>query len=207
VGLGENHAGTADSVPMSVRSARRAVAAGTVLLAVAFASVATASSSGAVRVSHGALGSRTHPVPIGRAFSIAGGWRLKVVSVIPNATQAILAVRDTGGGANVAPPHGAQDFLVLVEATYTAGGSGNPASLDDSLEAEGAHNALYTDGNNGCGALPSPPAFGDSYSDVFSGQTVRGHVCWQIASNDAASLKLDAVPEPGAQGGIWFALR
>jgi hypothetical protein len=144
------------------------------------------------------LGTSNDPVPLGKPFAIGGGWRLKVVSAIPNDTRALLP-RD----ATLAPPAGAQDFLVLVEATYTAGGSGNPYSLLTDLEAEGAHSTLYTNGNNGCGSLPSP-ALGSSDS-VFSGQTVSGNICWQIASNDAASLKLDAVPEPGAQG-IWFAL-
>ena len=264
---------------MSVRSTRRAVAAGAVLLAGAFVSAATATSymplsvairgSGAVRLSnggsitcaqascpagpaiavpshvtlvatpahgwklvgwHGAChggkprcvlaltrpthvsvtfattavpGTRTHPVPIGQAFNVAGGWRLKVVSVTSDATQAVLAVRDQSGGPNIAPPPGAQDFLVLVEATYTAGGSGNPYSLLTSLDAKGSHDALYTNGNNGCGALPSP-RLGYSDSNVFSGQTVSGNVCWQIASNDAASLKLSI--GSGFTQSTWFAL-
>ena len=36
--------------------------------------------------------------------------------------------------------------------------------------------------------------------DAFSGQTVTGNVCFQIASNDADSLALDVAD-------VWFALR
>jgi hypothetical protein len=158
---------------------------------------------GATFATTAVLGTKTHPVPIGQAFNIADGWRLKVVSVTPDATQAVLAVTDQAGDANIAPPPGAQDFLVLVEATYTAGGSGNPYSLLTNLDAEGAHNAVYTNGENGCGSLPSP-ALGYSDSNVFSGQTVSGNICWQIASNDAASLALFV--GSGFTHSTWFAL-
>jgi hypothetical protein len=45
---------------------------------------------------------------------------------------------------------------------------------------------------------------------VFSGQSATCNICWQIASNDAASLKLDAHTSVSIGSGFtrstWFAL-
>lgn len=66
--------------------------------------------------------------------------------------------------------------------------------------------------DDACGALPRP-VLNERFQPVFSGRSVTGNVCWQIASNDAASLKLDAqtldltnLAKPD-QDNTWFALR
>jgi hypothetical protein len=158
------------------------------------------------------LGTRSDPVPLRKPFAIGGGWRLKVVSAIPDDTQALLALTDPDTNAhNAPPPAGAQDFLASVTATYTGGGSSDLAELN--LEAMGAHNAPNNIGilDDACGALP-PPVLNGHFQPVFSGQSVTGKICWQIASNDAASLKLDAqtlnlanLSKP-KQNNTWFAL-
>lgn len=152
------------------------------------------------------LGSSSDPVPLGKPFAIgSSGWQLTVVSAIPDDTQALLTMTNGYGNINSPPPAGAQDFVASVTATYTGGGSGLLAGLLATVEAMGAHSYTYDTQSNSYGTLP-PPVLDDPYGQsVFSGQSVTGNICWQVASNDAASLKLGVVPEPGAQG-TWFAL-
>jgi hypothetical protein len=59
--------------------------------------------------------------------------------------------------------------------------------------------------------LPKPDLQAND-SDVFSGRTVRGNVCFEIASNDAGSLRLYVDPPSTLSGRpldkrAWFALR
>ncbi len=148
------------------------------------------------------LGTRSDPVPLGKPFAIGAGWQLTVVSAIPDDTQTPLA------GNNTAPPAGAQDFLASVKATYTGGGS---ASVGDvNLDAIGVDNYTYDAAAYSCGIILPSPALERS-QPLFSGQSVTGNVCWQVASNDAASLKLDAhtsrVVGSGFTQSTWFALR
>jgi hypothetical protein len=156
--------------------------------------------------------SRTNPVPLGKRGGAGEHWTLKVVSVTPNATRRVLAA--TGKWAT-RPPAAAQDFMVFISATYRGGGKANLFDLADRLNVVGVHNAPYSlTVGNACGPgrakLPSPDLQTrfDHYEAVFSGQTVRGNICFQIAKNDARSLILYvAVPFNGAKRPAWFALR
>jgi hypothetical protein len=104
-------------------------------------------------------------------------------------------------------PATAQDFLVSLTLTYTGGGKGNLYSLVDMLHAVGSHNAPYDMGDDPCGVfLPAPDLGNQGAGDVFSGRTVTGNVCFQIASNDADSLLLD-VGDPLVGNNHWFAPR
>lgn len=88
--------------------------------------------------------------------------------------------------------------------TYVGGGSSNLGDFlfDRELVAEGAHNAPYRH----IGCVPPPPDL-DLVGDVFSGQTVTGDLCYEIASNDADSLMLQTYQSGGGGRTIWFALR
>lgn len=134
-----------------------------------------------------------NPVPLGQTAPIADGFRLKVVSVTPDAQLSVPA------------PVGAQNFVVLLTVTYVGGGKGDLLPLINNLDAAGTHDATYTTYENGCHAALPPPTLGDSGFDIFSGQSVSGNICWQVASNDAASLELFI--GSGFTHTTWFALR
>jgi hypothetical protein len=130
------------------------------------------------------------PVPVGHTATIArGAWRLKVVSVTPDAKL------------DVPPSEGAQDVVARVKLTYIGGGKGTMVGLLNNLLLAGAHKSTYA---QACpGATVPPPEL--TYVDVFSGVSVTGNVCWQIARNDAASVELFV--GPNMSDATWFALR
>jgi hypothetical protein len=144
-------------------------------------------------------GDFSNPIQLGRAAMLVGGWRLKVNSATLNADTEVEAVTDswTGLPANPPPQPGDQYTLVNVSMTNVNSPSGNLAGyLTNGVEA----NDEYTQG------CTPPPLDLSSVSQVQSGQTVTGNLCFEILSGAAAKLMLDA---PGRiQGGvIWFALR
>jgi hypothetical protein len=147
-------------------------------------------------------GDRLNPIPLGTAAQLMGGWQLTVNSAVIDADSQVEAVTEFGQPANDPPSPGAQYTLVNISATYTAGGSGNFFYIADSLAVEGAHEASYLPT---C-TPPSPDlAYGDEY--VFSGQSITGNLCYEIASNDASTLLLvgDALVG-GSERGVWFAI-
>jgi len=161
---------------------------------------------GFVTASFVPLGDRLNPYPLGTAATLTGGWQLKVNSALINADAEVEAVIDPDSGlpANPPPPAGAQYTLVNVSMTYLGGGS---SYLDDFLafgvEAEGAGSAGYD--VYGC---EPPPVDLSSVGEVFSGKTVTGNLCFEIASNDAPSLLLTREGIAGdAELRVWFALR
>jgi hypothetical protein len=160
-----------------------------------------------VAVTFLAPGARANPIALGAVGDAGEGWRLKVVSATPDATQQVLATTNGyGEHLNPTPPAGAQDFLVLLSLTYAGGGSGDLSPFFFRLAAMGAHNARYSRTENGCGNFLPPPVVEEQGSGVFSGQTVTGNVCFQVASNDAGSLLL-YVSLSLDGGKRWFALR
>jgi hypothetical protein len=163
----------------------------------------------------GALGSRSHPIPLGKAASIGGGWRLKVLRSTPNASRQVKAAENANYEQITGPPAGAADFMVKLALTYIGGGRGNLATVRDfAPRAMGAHHASYNLTDNSCSNyLPKPDL--TRASAVFSGQTVKGNVCFQIAKNDAKTLKLylgysqlaKDFLGPSKLKPVWFALR
>lgn len=157
-------------------------------------------------------GARSNPVPVGEAEDVPGGWRLRVRRVNPDGTASVL-------GANPglsAPARGGQYFVAWVEATYLGGGKSRfggrrLASLTGQMTAVGRKGVYPLKvARNACGpfrvALPAPDAQ-RMRDDVFSGTTVSGRVCFEIASNDEPSLKLRISPRAGEGGqDAWFAL-
>jgi hypothetical protein len=142
-------------------------------------------------------GSRENPYPFGSAVLLSDGWRVRVESITPDATAAVLAENMF----NDPPPAGDQFFIARVSATYTGAGS---ESFGGSfrLRAVGASAVSYSTFEDSCGVIPDEI----SSADVFTGGTVSGNVCWQIRSSDAASLLMydDAI---GSDTKIFFSLR
>jgi preprotein translocase subunit SecG len=166
---------------------------------------------------------RSHPVPLRRAAAIGGGWTLKVLKVTPNANRQVVAVpmsQISEGGighANHAPPPGAQDFMILVSLKYTGGGKGDAGNVVHyGLHAMGAHNATYDLVTDSCGNAWPKPNLQDA-GVLFSGRSMRGNICFQIAKNDVRSLRMYTgkaadegilfVSPPEGMKRVWFALR
>ena len=148
-------------------------------------------------------GDRLNPYPLGTTVTLVGGWRLKVNSVILDADAQVEAVMDFGQPANPPPQPGAQYTLVNASLTYVGGGSSSDSSIvAGSIRAEGQGDAPYT-------TYCIPPGYELGYgTQVFSGQTLTGNLCFEIASNDAASLLLTGNGMAGAaELPVWFALR
>jgi hypothetical protein len=145
-----------------------------------------------------APGDFSNPIKLGRAAMLVGGWRLKVNSATLNADSEVEAVIDPWSGlpANPTPQPGDQYTLVNVSMTNLSSPKGDLAGY--------VKNKVLADDdyNQGC----TPPAVDlSSVSQVQTGQTETGNLCFEIPSGAAAKLMLDA---PGRiQGGlIWFAL-
>lgn len=157
---------------------------------------------GFVTASFVAPGDRLNPYPLGTAATLQGGWQLKVNSALINADSEVEAVIDPDSGlpANPAPPAGGQYTLVNVSMTYQGGGSYSLPGYLLGVQAEGAGNAGY----NVDGCQPPPLDLDSDFTPVFSGQTVTGNLCFEIASNDAASLLLQGRGTAGLPA--WFAL-
>ncbi len=128
-----------------------------------------------------AAGTRDNPLPIGTAVDLGDGWQLTVLSVQPNATQAVLARNQF----NKQPPADHQFFIAQVQATFTGSGS---AKFDGSyrLRTVGASAVSYSTFSDSCGVIPNelPDA------ETFTGGTITGNLCWDIRSSDAGSLVL-----------------
>lgn len=140
-------------------------------------------------------------MPLGDVARSSDGWEVSVLSVAPNASDAVLAENRF----NDPPREGRQFHLVTVRAKYVGTGS---TRFDGSfrLRALGAGGVVYTTFENGCGVLPD--ALPDP--EVFTGGEITGNECWEIESLDVGSLVM-LLDGPafsfGTQERIWFALR
>jgi hypothetical protein len=145
-------------------------------------------------------GNRSNPYPLGSAVRMDGGWQLTVNSAIIDADPQVEAV--TG---NPPPPAGMQYALVNVSLTYVATGFSNVSSyVDYWLGAEGAGNARYP-----LACTPPPLDLSAVLEPSYTGQTVTGNLCFEIASSDASTLLLfGTVTTPiDYYKTVYFALR
>lgn len=153
------------------------------------------------RTSAPVRGSAADPIHVGTVAPIGASWQMRVVSVIWNVSQKAL-----GLGSEPLPP-GAENVVVKIAIRYTGGGSGNSQAVVDSMNAVGAHKAVY----RANGICLGNAEFGDGGISVYSEQTATGTACFEIAANDAATLRLFVyrpylgIATPGPR--TWFGLR
>jgi hypothetical protein len=166
-----------------------------------------------IRLAAGGLWS--NPVPLHAIGGVWDGWRLQVVSVTPTATQFL-------GQRRQHMPPGGQELMVSIAATYKGGGYAGLRGLMRRLYVDGSHAVYYSpdSGDLNCAATANAshlvrPLNQNTRRIVFSGHRAEGHLCFQIASNDARSLML-YVDRPGCNTSkthdnctrrVWFALR
>jgi hypothetical protein len=148
-------------------------------------------------------GDRLNPYRLGTAAKLTQGWQMKVNSATLNADAEVEAVTDQyGNPVNSPPPVGAQYTLVNVSMTYVGGGSRSlPGYLQSGVWTVGAGKGGY----DVYGCQPPPRDLNSDFTPVPSGQTVTGNLCFEIASNDAGTLRLGAYGTTGQA--VWFALR
>jgi hypothetical protein len=141
------------------------------------------------------------------------GWRLRVTSATPRAIHLF------GPDRERIPP-GGQEFMVSIAATYGGGGYAPIRELTSRLYADGSHSVFYTPdaGDYNCAKSTAPRPrrpLNETRALVFPGRTLKGHLCFLIAENDARSLVL-YVDKPGCRTlkkyddctqRVWFALR
>jgi hypothetical protein len=157
--------------------------------------------------------SRSRPVPLHHVGGVWNGWRLRVLSVTPSAVQLL-------GHERQPIAAGGQEFMVSLAASYRGGGYGRVRDLVRRLYVDGSHGVYYSpdSGDLNCAAR-LPAASGSPMNEtralVFAGHSTRGHLCFQIAKNDAKTLAL-YVDRPGCNTSkrhdtctrrVWFALR
>ena len=134
----------------------------------------------------GPLGSRECPLPFGIPaevkFEESDHWAITVLSVQRDATQVVLSENVY----NDPPADANQFYMATVRAKYLGPGS---TEFDGGyrLNALGVGGVVY-DFRAECGVIPSDLRLHDP--ELFTGGTVQGSVCWEIASSDAESLVL-----------------
>lgn len=153
-------------------------------------------------------GDRSHPVALGRPMRLAGSWRLKITSVTRNADSVVTRYVDARlGGTKPNGPlsPGAQYVMVGVSLEYVGGGSSSFTNIGPRIHVIGKHNAPY---DTYC--IPPHAINGSGLNeDVFSGHTLTGNICFEVAKNDVTTLRLyvDPLNYPTRGKRVWFALR
>lgn len=128
----------------------------------------------------GEVGTRGNPIPMGETVRV-GDWDLAVVSVTPDATDAVLAENPF----NDPPAEGRQSYIVELSATYE--GNDSEAVTVGLTWSTVGQSAVAYGFEDTCGVIPGEL---DSFSEVFPGGTQSGNLCWQVRSSDVESLVL-----------------
>jgi tetratricopeptide (TPR) repeat protein len=144
-----------------------------------------------------AIGTRENPVSIGTPVDLGDGWQIAVISVIPDATNAVLKENQF----NNPPKAGNQFFLARIQAKYTGSGS-DTFEGGSRLRAVGPSSVGYSTFGNNPGVIPDPLPD----SEVFTGGIIEGNVGWEIKSSDANALVMYDSPFLSQNSRVYMAL-
>lgn len=161
---------------MHARRAGELVASMVVLCGCVMTTAALATTSG--------YGSRANPWPMRTWVKLpeTKGWSVRVNSVVPNATAAVLAENQF----NDKPKVGRQFYIISMSVRYS--GKGSQAELSaGSFSAVGGSNVAYSGFDDSCGVVPKEL---DEFKTLFSGGSITGNICFSVKRSDVASLKL-----------------
>lgn len=128
------------------------------------------------------LGSYANPYPVGADQATVDGWLIRVDSVIPDGTQAVL----DENSFNEPPEAGRQYVIATITATYVGSGA---ERFDGNfrLRLRSLDNAIYTAFGDRCGVTPNE---WDEDIVVPSGQSVTGNLCWSVPSDELAYVRM-----------------
>ena len=116
-------------------------------------------------------------------------WAVEVVSVVPNATDMILATSRNERSTPTPPEPGKQYFMATIRAEHIGVGGGSSDTLTwEDLDAVGdATHVVY---EAGCGDQDTTIPNTLPEVEVIRGGVVEGTVCWEIDARDAPTLKM-----------------
>jgi hypothetical protein len=154
-------------------------------------------------------GTEADPIPLNTAWPVGGGWTVTVHSSTSKITVGDAPAEfQPAHRRDVTAPRGAEFLLLSVSVTYRGSGSIPIGDFLQRVSARGRHHAFY--GYLYDFTLPAPNLVMDIYP-VYSGQTVNGDICFEVASAEAKSLLLDVfgtAPNAAGEQNVWlFALR
>jgi uncharacterized coiled-coil protein SlyX len=160
--------GTAETTPASAQATEEPAAEATAKPTKAPTKAAT-----------GPVGGFANPVPFGDEVTLPGDWTVKVVDVIPNATDQVMAENQF----NDPPADGHQFFMVRISMTNNGSESASYQRIAN-FQVVGKSAVAYQTFDASCGLIPDelPNA------EVFPGGTIEGNVCWSVKTSDAKSL-------------------
>ena len=133
-----------------------------------------------VAIEDGDVGTRGNPIPAGETVAV-GDWDVTVLSATPDATDAVLAESQS----NDPPAEGHQFYMAEVAVTYT--GIYDDLWAGVRFKLVGDSSIAYYSGV--CGETPDEFRH---FVEVSTGESQRGHVCWEVRSEDVGSLVLIA---------------
>jgi hypothetical protein len=117
---------------------------------------------------------RTAPTPIGTPADVGGGWKMTISAPASDITDSVLAENQF----NDPPPDGFR--FVGVGVTYAFDGAGSASGYELNTQAVGATNVALA---RNCGVFSSEI---DLNSDIFSGGSVSGSICFVVPAADPA---------------------
>jgi hypothetical protein len=122
-------------------------------------------------------------VPLNTAADVTNGWTVTAQGYDADATGAVMAANEF----NAAPPAGQRYITIRLSATFVGRADAQKSTVSDlSLRAVGAKGVAYN--SYDCSASLATPL--ETFTDVFTGATVEGDVCFLIDDSDAESLRL-----------------
>ncbi len=113
-------------------------------------------------------------------FAQVGDWKIRVIDVIPDATEAVMAENSF----NDPPVEGNQFFVATLEAEYTGAESGS-FWIDMEWKAVGPSAVAYEAFEATCGVYPDAI---DEAGETFPSGVISGNVCWSVSTDDAVDL-------------------
>jgi hypothetical protein len=137
---------------------------------------------------------RAHPIPLGTAANITGGFAVQVNSANANVQL------------GTPPPAGAEYFDANLTVTNTGGRLSNLSFDWGGPQAAGSHTRYDSQDGHECSDPGLQPTL-DTYDPFEPGESRTGYLCWTIAANDADSLELFfGSGTLAAPRTTWFAL-
>lgn len=125
----------------------------------------------------------------------ASRWTVQVTAAVVDAST----ILQNADASNPAPAGGNVYAMVPVKLTYKSGPTAISA-LELNLNGFGASGTVYTLAGNSCGSVPEQLDFTAS---LQPGDSIEGHVCWEVPASELASLKL-LVQVLDAQGVVYI---
>ena len=132
----------------------------------------------------GRSSSRANPIPVGTTVRLAD-WEITVIGTRPDSTAAVLAENQF----NDPPVEGREFVIIETELTYV-GTTSSIVFADTDFSAVGAGGITYgSNSDDWCGVIPDKL---NEFTEVFTGGTLSGNLCYSVPTEDIDSLVLIA---------------